>query len=127
MSDDFTANRIDTEKTGKFDFFGMGYVAMIVFALCWFLGVYSCWQHFGAGKAIFAILVFTVVFAICGIGCGWIANAIRTFTMPSAFFNDGSIMSVFKTKIFWNFVPQSIGIGIGFYLALELMGVFGFV
>jgi hypothetical protein len=40
--------------------------------------------------------------------------------MPMFFVTDGSMKSILKVRMFWAFVPQSIGIIIGFFIALGI-------
>lgn len=47
-----------------------------------------------------------------------IGRWVRDVTMPDAFFYSGGVMEIAKTKLFWAFVPQAIGLLVGFSVAI---------
>lgn len=50
-----------------------------------------------------------------------IANQVRLYTMPDAYFTDGTVWSSFKTRFFWNHGPQLSTI-FSIYFALLYLG-----
>lgn len=57
-------------------------------------------------------------FAFIGAMAG---DSIRRFTQPDAFFTTGGMGSILKTKLFWMFGPQFIGLFIGAAIGIAII------
>ena len=125
MSDELNVNSTDSNN-GVQSYLNFGFIGYLVLIGSWILGVLYYWEHYGFFKSILAIGIFTIVYLICASICGAIGNALRLYTMPTAYFTDGTMRDGLKKRLFWTSIPQSIGIIIGLFLSLEVMGMVGF-
>ena len=78
-----------------------------------------------APEVLVASTFMKIVAALSGTLFGFIGamigDAIRRFTQPDAFFTTGGMGSILKTKLFWMFGPQFIGLFIGAAVGLAVV------
>ncbi len=118
MSSEPSIGDIADPKQGVLD---VGIFAIVLFMALYIFGLISLWKIVsGFFSTIWLIIIYTVLYILCaGLG-GIISTALRIYALPSFVFADG-MKGLLKARFFWSFGPQSIGIAIGFFIALVIM------
>lgn len=69
----------------------------------------------------FAKFFAVIVGSALGLGGAMIGDSIRRFALPDAFFTNGGMGSIIRTKLFWMIGPQVIGVFIGVALGASIV------
>jgi len=116
--DDIHIHKNSSKKQACLNF---GLVGNLVFAGLWLLGIYFTADQGDGLERTASALKFTMLYIIAAGSGGFIGNLLRLYTRPASFISSGSMYRTFKKRFFWDYVPQMVGIGIGYLIAMMLV------
>jgi len=112
-----SVNYVNDESNEKSKNFAISTLVWAILSLLFALIFMADTVNFVTFYQKFLLVSFCIFF---GTLFAQIGNALRMFAHPDGLLVSGGFFDIIKIKLFWMFVPQLIGFGIGIFFALLL-------